>query len=388
MKKASAVILICAMLAAITTAVGGCAAAGYTVFDPTPCFSDDILFSAKIASGRANNAHDRMQNVIDEIDCEISLSKQNSGLSLFNAAKANERVEVGKHAYALFELSCEYYTLTSGAFNCASLPLSELWRVDSASLADLAPETDGTYVSADLPTPSQVSEVKALCDPFSITAEQKDGKYYLTKSFDGTMLDFGGIAKGYAVDKCVEILDEYDAASALIDISGNAYFYGDYTEGGKSSDWSVGVISPRPRSGQTLSRGYVAALCVEGNSSAVTSGDYMRYRIYDGDGGKVYVPHIICGDGVPLGVVYDGDKWVNSDEWVISATVIGKSSALCDALSTAVCALGFDAGGELLKKVGCKGLIFTEKEYTIIGETSLYKPDKYNGHSEYAYHEL
>ncbi len=174
----------------------------------------------------------------------------------------------------------------------------------------------------------------------------------------------------------------------MIDISGNLYLYGDYVGSG-APYWRVGISDPRPRAGQTLSRGYVCAVSLGGGVGAVTSGDYMRYYIHDNaDGEKVYIPHIIAADGMPIGVEYSDGKWMNGDEWVISATVITDSGALGDALSTAVAALGIDGGGRLLQNLSCKGLIFTEKRYTILGEIELYKPDTYDGFKAYSYYEL
>ncbi|MCH5165853.1 MAG: FAD:protein FMN transferase [Clostridiales bacterium] len=382
MKKAVSVILTALVISAVCVILCGCAAVGYTVFDATACFSEDILFSAQIMGGRADYAHKRMTAVITEIDKQVSLTRADSDLNRFNRAAEGERVPVGKHTYTLFNLALEYYDITGGAFNCAAEPLSELWHVDATSIA----EQKGALL--ELPSPSEVQGVLSYCNPTSVTAQTTDGAYYLIKSDERTKLDFGGIAKGYAVDECVKILREYDVTSALLDISGNAYFYGRRIEGSSASDWHVGVTSPRPRAGQTLSRGYVCALSLGGDESAVTSGDYMRYYVQSVGGKDVYVPHIIGASGVPIGVEYKDGEWKNSDEWVISATVIGKSSAVCDILSTAVCALGMDEGARLLKKVGYKGLIFTEKRFTIIGDVQLYKPDIYNGHAEYVYDEL
>lgn len=376
----AAVLCVCAL---------SCAASGYTVYSETAAFSDDILFSAKLMGGRSDYAYKRMKQVIADIDAQVSLSKSDSDISKFNVAEANVSVEVGAYAYELFNLSAEYYELTDGAFNCAVSPLCELWHVDSASIGMYRPEADGTHISPSLPTAEQVAEIKTYCDPLSVTATAENGRYYLTKSDARVKLDFGGIAKGYAIDKCVEILDEYGITSALIDISGNAYFYGAHIVGGKSEDWNVGVMSPRPRASEAYSRGYVCAVSTGGDVSAVTSGDYMRYYIHDGaDGASVYVPHIIGTDGVPIGVEYSDGEWKNTDEWIISATVIGQSSALCDALSTAVAVLGAKDGARLLQNVGYKGLIFTEKRYTIIGNVQLYKPDKYDGYGAYEYYEL
>lgn len=364
-----------------------CRGAGYTVFTPVPSFSGDILFSAKISGGRAQYAYDGMREIIDGIDEQVSLTDSDSDIGRFNNAAANERVEVGKYAYELFVLSLEYYELTGGAFNCAVSPLAELWHTDAASLGKYAPDIDGSYVSPPLPSAKEAAEVAEYCRPDLVSATEENGKYYLEKSDARVKLDFGGIAKGYAVDKCVEVLERYNVSSALIDISGNAYFYGGYAGG--DGDWHVGIAAPRPRAAQTLSRGYVCAISLDGDVSAVTSGDYMRYYIHDNaDGGAVYVPHILGVNGAPIGVENCGDGWKNTDEWVISATVTGGSSAACDALSTAVCASGMEEGGRLLKKFGYKGLIFTEKRYTIIGDVRLYDTDVYDGYKEYEYHEL
>ncbi len=365
--------VLCAALSAF--ALCACAAAGYAEYSSV-AFSSDIIFTARIVGGRPKYAFDKMTKLIAEIDAQASLTKD-SDLAEFNRADVGERVEVGEHCYALFGLAMRYYELTSGAFNPALAPLGELWHVS----ADSIPDT-GLGDGLVLPSLSDVNAVLENCDPNAVIAEKNaaDGRCYLVKK-SPVRLDFGGIAKGYAVDLCVRILDEYGVNSALLDISGNAYFYGGYVSNAQSDAWRVGVVSPRPRV-QSGERKYVCAVSVDGGNSAVTSGDYMRYYVNDG----VYIPHIIGRDGVPIGVTFDGESWVNSGEPVISATVIGQSSAVCDALSTAVCALGLERGLELLKKLGYKGLIFTEKRYTIIG-SELYRPDRYDGHLAYERYE-
>ncbi len=381
-KIVSTIIAAAAFIPSVLTVIG-CAATGYTVYKDTAVFSDDIMFSAKIYGGRAEYAYERMKKVLSEIDAQVSSTRTDSDIYRFNAANADEKIEVGEHVYAMFNSALELYETTDGAFNVAAAPLTELWHLDAASIAQYRPDVDGTHISPPLPSPAEVAAVRAYCNPSAVTATEQDGKFYLEKTDARVKLDFGGIAKGYAVDECADILDEYDISSALIDISGNAYFYGDYIDKGEHVDWNVGVASPRPRAGESLSRGYICAFSTGGGVSAVTSGDYNRYYIHDGDDGQaVYVPHIIGTDGVPVGVKYDG-KWKNADEYVISATVIGESSMVCDALATAAAALGAEGGARLLRKVGYKGLIFTEKRFTIIGDVALYRTDKYDGYKAY-----
>ncbi len=384
-KNVSTICVFFALLFAVLP-LTACAASGYSVFADA-AFSDDMALTAKLVGRAPSTAFERMKNIISDIDCQVSLT-HDSDLSRLNGASVGESVEVGEHCYRLFELSTEYYELTDGAFNAATAPLVRLWNVDAESLAELRPDLDGSYISPDLPTADEVAQTLAYCDPHLVESVEENGKYYLKKTDGRVKIDFGGIAKGYAVDLCVDVLDECGITSAMIDISGNLYLYGDYVGSG-APYWRVGISDPRPRAGQTLSRGYVCAVSLGGGVGAVTSGDYMRYYIHDNaDGEKVYVPHIIAADGMPIGVEYSDGKWMNGDEWVISATVITDSGALGDALSTAVAALGIDGGGRLLQNLSCKGLIFTEKRYTILGEIELYKPDTYDGFKAYSYYEL
>lgn len=374
----NAILHFCAAIALVGNFVlCGCSAQGYTVFTDT-AFSDDIIFTARIIGGRARYAYDSMKSLIASVNAQVSLTAQDSDLQRFNAAAAGDTVQVGEHCYNLFNLSREYYELTDGSFNCALVSASELWHVDTEGLSELG----GGYADYSvLPRQEQTALVMSVSDPTLVTAHSANGKYYLTKAADGVRLDFGGIAKGYAIDECVRILDGYSISSALLDISGNVYFYGDYIRG----DWNVGVMSPRPRN--ALTRGYVCAFSTDGGYSAVTSGDYMRYYVVDKDGADLYVNHIIDRSGAPVGISYGQSGWEQAQEWVVSATVVGNSSALCDALSTAVCVLGIERGAMLLENVGYKGLIFTEKRYTIIGNIPLYKTDVYNGYTAYERYE-
>lgn len=389
MKKVKAFLCV-ALCAIISFSLCGCVSSGYTVFNETEAFSSDIMFSAKIMGGRTRYAYDVMCGVIVDIDKQCSTTKEDSDISRFNRANANEPVKVGMHCYNVYLQAKECYTLTNGAYNPTVMPLTELWHVDASSISQYRPSVGEETVSpSSLPSLEEVENVLEYCSLSNVENYESNGEYYLVKKDSRIKLDFGGIAKGYAIDRCVDILDEYEVSSALIDISGNVYLYGNYIERGNERDWRVGVASPRPRAGETLARNGIAVLSISGNQSAVTSGDYMRYYIYTNTGGEnVYVPHIIGKDGVPIGVYYDGNTWKNSNDNVISVTVIGDSSAMCDGLATAVCVLGLEDGARLLQEVGYKGLIFTEKRYIIVGNTELCDDGGYDGYKSYEKVEL
>jgi len=84
-------------------------------------------------------------------------------------------------------------------------------------------------------------------------------------------LDFGGYAKGYALDRAAALLREDGISSALINVGGNAMALGRH--GGRP--WKVGVDAPR-------GAGLIATLELNDGDAVGTSGDYRRYYEIDG----------------------------------------------------------------------------------------------------------
>ena len=133
---------------------------------------------------------------------------------------------------------------------------------------------------------------------------------------EGTMIDLGAVAKGYASDRLAAILRNGGVKSALIDLGGNVYCVGGKADG---TDWRVGIRDPED--GSALS----AVISVR-DRAVVTSGAYERF--FTGPDGKVY------------GHIFDPATGRPSESDLISATVIGTWGVQCDALSTALYVMG------------------------------------------------
>lgn len=83
-------------------------------------------------------------------------------------------------------------------------------------------------------------------------------------------LDFGGYAKGYALDKAGRYLREQGVKNALINIGGNILAIGQNGD----KPWRVGIQHPRQP-------GAIATLALEDGWAIGTSGDYQRYFMLD-----------------------------------------------------------------------------------------------------------
>ncbi|PWF46728.1 FAD:protein FMN transferase [Massilia glaciei] len=100
----------------------------------------------------------------------------------------------------------------------------------------------------------------------------------ISSTNDAVMIDLGGYAKGYALDRAALILRAGGVKAALVNVGGNVLAIG--KPGARP--WMVGIRDPR-------GDGALASVALHDNEAMGTSGDYQRYFLKDG---KRH-PHII-----------------------------------------------------------------------------------------------
>ncbi len=291
-------------------------------------------YSIKIEGNSASKQGKKIDSLFEELDKTLSTSNTESDLSKVNSSKANQPTKVSSITVSLFKLSKELYKATNGAFNPALFPLTELWCFSPS-----------TYVGGakDIPSKIQIDATLPYCD-FNLFILNEEN-LTITKKHDKAKLDFGAIAKGYATDLAYEQIK--DQKNAVIDVGRTYRVKG-----------SINLLVADPRGGDFVAR---ATLC---DKSVATSGDYERYYVVNN---KRY-HHIISFDGYPSGTFETTP--------IISATVIGESATVCDALSTASMVLGYEKSKTIIEKYGYSALLLTENGYYSIGENLFEITDK------------
>jgi thiamine biosynthesis lipoprotein len=134
-------------------------------------------------------------------------------------------------------------------------------------------------------------------------------------------VDLGGIAKGYAVDRAIDILRAAGIQHAAISAGGDSRILGDRM----GQPWTIGVRDPRNKDG-------VATLLPLYDTAISTSGDYERYFEEDG----VRYHHIID----PTTGRSAGKCW--------SVTILGPTATITEGLSKSVFVLGAERGIALI----------------------------------------
>jgi thiamine biosynthesis lipoprotein len=163
---------------------------------------------------------------VDRIDRLMSHYKPESPLSRLNREAPLGPVAVDPELRALIVESIGYARASGGAFDITVGPLMKTWGFFRGG--------------GRLPTEAEVAEARTRVGYAHVVVDGGRG----TVRFDrpGVELDLGGIAKGYAVDRAVQVLRRAHVAAALVSAGGST-IYGLGAPPGREA-WEVEVQDP------------------------------------------------------------------------------------------------------------------------------------------------
>ncbi|HET7215422.1 MAG TPA: FAD:protein FMN transferase [Terriglobia bacterium] len=244
---------------------------------------------------------------IDELDDQMSNYKPESELSSINREAARHAVMVEPRLFGLIQDSLEYSRQSDGAFDITVGPLMKAWG----------------FFRGQGRLPSK-SELEGILERVGYQHVKLDTTAR-TIQFDtpGIEIDLGGIAKGYAVDRAVDILRDNGISLALIS-SGTSSIYTLGSPPGENG-WKISLRNP-------LDTSKAACVLRLQNLSLSVSGDYEKFFKI---GGKVYTHIMDPHTGMPV-------------ENMLSTVVVSPSATDSDALSTSFYVEGPDASRHYL----------------------------------------
>jgi len=299
-------------------------------------FREEAIMGTRVAvelwSEDAALATRAMEAVIAEMrrtDALMSTYRPESQLSAVNAHAFERPVTVDPEIIEVVARSFDFSRMSGGAFDVTYASVGYLYD----------------YRAHQRPSGEQVAAALPTIDYRQVQVDRERNTIRFLRP--GMRIDLGGIAKGYAVDRSIEMLRELGIEHAMVNAGGDTRLLGDR----RGKPWIVGVRDPR-NEGRMVTR-----LPLE-NEAISTSGDYERYFEEDG----VRYHHIL--------VPGTGDV----ARAVRSATIIGPDATLTDGLSTTVFVLGVERGMELVSRLPGVEAVIVDKDGRIFYSDGLAPP--------------
>ena len=264
---------------------------------------------------------------MQRIDNTMSPYISTSTLSKLNREAGQHPVRVGPEMFTLISRSLEISDLTHGAFDVTYASAGRYYnfrqhiRPDAATLAEAVKSINYHYLQ--------------------MNAGSDSIKYLHPHVY----VDLGGIAKGHAVDRCIDILKKRGITQAMVGAGGDSRILGDRL----GEPWVVGIKDPRHE-------GRMSAVLPLMDVAVSTSGDYERYFEKDG----VRYHHII------------DPKTGDSARRVASVTILGNDATTTDALSTSVFVMGPEEGLALVNRMpGIDAIIIDGKGRMYVSQSLM-----------------
>lgn len=277
---------------------------------PQVVFCMDTVCTINCYDEGTEKLYKEITNNLLNLESQFSITKEDSFVSQVNNNAGIQPCRVSEDVISVLELSEIVSQISKGAFDVSANPIISLWGITS-----------------DNPRVPSGDEILDACKNvgYDRIKYAHDGISWILLE-NGMSINFGAVAKGYAADSVVQILEEKKVHSAIIDLGGNIYCYGTKND---NSLWTVGIKNPQNPTAMPLLKVRI------NQGSVVTSGDYERFFEEDG---KRYHHIMDPHTGAPV------------ENELSSVTVICESSTIADALSTTFFVAGQEKAFSLLEE--------------------------------------
>ena len=253
------------------------------------------------------------QKTVGEIEKACNIFDPGSELSRLNRTAYEKEFGCSPLLWEMLCAADHYYRFSAGGYDPTVQPLMQLWGFR------------GTRKT--LPAGAEIAEAmkKVGWDKVKLDPEKHSVRFLA----DGVGIDFGGIAKGFALEKAKAVLRKHGIKRAVLDFGGN-----------------IGCIIPEnhepfrigirnPEAADQL----VDAVTMR-DQCAATSGSYERYAII---GGEQYSHIMDPRTGKPV-------------SGMLSVTIVTPRGTDSDALSTAIFVNGEKFAEEVCRKLPDTGV--------------------------------
>ena len=259
---------------------------------------------ADVDSARKAELQQRIQQVLDSDDAELSTWKPTSVLSRFNQSRELTPQPVSENMADIVTMALRIGAKTHGAMDITVGPLVNLWGFGP------------TKQPAHTPDDAQIAAAKAQTGLQHLRVIQGAGGQWLQKDLPGLYVDLSTVGEGFATDHLARLMEQQGINNYLVSVGGAVLSRG---VNAQRQPWRVAIQKPTDRENAVQAR-----VDLQGHGIS-TSGSYRNY--YELDGKRV--SHVIDPvTGRPI------------EHKLVSATVIATTALEADGWDTGLMVLG------------------------------------------------
>ncbi|NNM67478.1 MAG: FAD:protein FMN transferase [Spirochaetales bacterium] len=298
--------------------------------DPGPIVQQQDIYTTSIILSLYGNpppvVFDKIFARLHQIDLQMSAQRSNSEINDISDHAGKSPVKVSPDTLIVLENALSMAKLTHGIFDPTIGPVTALWNVEGEN--------------PHVPSPEAIAHARALVNWRDVVINQQAGTVFLTRP--GMRLDFGGIAKGYAMDEAVRIARNYGVKTGIFNMGDSSIcLLGTKSNG---EPWKVGIQDPSYGAPRSSIIGIVQGY----NFVVETSGPYERYFVQNGK----HYHHIM-----------DPRTGAPAESGLSQVTLLMPvDTTLGDGLSTSCFILGLNKGMQLINSLSGASAIFVTKD--------------------------
>src|SRR5574337_480307 len=279
----------------------------------------------------AQALHRALAAAVQQVDAQMSPWQLGSDLNRLNHASPGTWLALPPEILEVLACAMDISRLSQGAFDPAVGALVDAW---------------GFGPARDAPDAAAIRTAAKAEYPPTHEAVELDRAAGRARNHVPLQLDLCGIAKGYAVDRMIAVLQAHGVRHALAALDGELRALGGQAHG---DPWAVAV--ERPEAGRRA----VHAVIELQDLAVATSGDYRRY--WDiGDARLAHTMDVRRAQYRPGPVRNE----------VASVTVLARECMQADAWATALLVAGPGEGLALARRIGLEALWLLRRDGALV----------------------
>lgn len=259
---------------------------------------------------------------VEQVDAQMSPWKPESDLVRLNRAPVDAWVDLPPEILEVLTCAMDIHRQSAGAFDPCVGALVDAW---------------GFGAVRDAPDAAAINSVRQAAPCTMRAGLEIDPAAGRARKHAPVQLDLCGIAKGYAVDRMVAVLQQHGVQHALAALDGELRAVGHQASG---APWAVALEAPD--AGRRAVRGVIELQ----DLAVATSGDYRRYL----EVGEARLAHTM-----------DARRAAPVNNAVASVTVLARTCMEADAWATALLVAGPGEGLGLAQRRGLEALFLLRR---------------------------